>query len=187
MKHILPVLTVTALAAAASAQVAPAPAAKQAISYDRIVASWVHVNEGIGSGISVTAQGKIGAGLYVSATTTDIHTSTQFDGTAASLGYIVALPHVLGMTTDLNIELGYKSLGAGIRSLIGGGLEFDLAYAHGAGSEGIDTTTVGLSYNLGFLAKGLSINASYGHHAEYSPVNAGVKANKTTIGIAYNF
>lgn len=182
MKHILPVLTVTALAAAASAQTAPAPAAKQSLSYNRVVASWVSVS-GAGSinGASIFAQAKLGGGLYVAAAATDL--TAFYDRNDAALGYAYTLPTVLGVNTDLNIEVGYKTLGAGLRAQIGGGLEIDLAYAHGAGSAGDDTFIVGASYNLGFLAKGLSVNASYASVSGSGFFSSDV----TSVGIGYNF
>lgn len=200
MKHTLPVLTLTALAAAASAQVAPA--AKQSLSYNRVVASWVNQNGSDISGISIFAQAKLGGGLYVSATVLDLETYSggfapfpiSFDDSDASLGYAYTLPGILGVSTDLNIEVGYKRVGAGLRSLIGGGLEISLGYSHGYGSgnpgfggslyAGSDTFTVGASYNLGFMVKGLSINASYSSESDYS-YRPGF--DTTSIGVGYNF
>lgn len=179
MKHILPVLTVTALAAAASAQTAPAPAAKQSLSYNRVVASWVNTNGAGDSGASIFAQAKLGSGLYVAASTSDLKTDN--DREQALLGWAYSLPSALGVSTDLNVEVGYKSFGAGLRALIGGGVELGVAYAHGAGSDLGDTLTVSASYNLGFLAKGLSLNASYGSETGLSGVDT------TSVGIGYNF
>ena len=179
MKHILPVLTVTALAAAASAQTAPAPAAKQSLSYNRVVVSYVNRNDAGDHGISVLGQAKLGSGLYVAATTTDLKTDVN-DSNAAVLGFAYSLPSVLGISTDLNLELGYKTAGVGLRALIGGGVELGVAYAHGAGSVGEDKMTVSASYNLGFMVKGLSLNASYASET-------GVGFDTTAVGIGYNF
>ena len=177
MKHTLPVLTLTALAAAASAQVAPA--AKQSLSYNRVVASWVSQNDANdGNGASFFAQAKIGGGLYVSALTTDLEVN---DSNTASLGYAYTLPSILGVATDLNVEVGYKSAGAGLRCLIGAGLEIDLGYTHGAGSANNDSLTVGASYNLGFMVKGLSLNASYASETGIGGLDT------TSIGVGYNF
>lgn len=188
MKHILPVLTVSALAAAASAQTAPAPSAKQSFSYNRVVASWVSVGstgaESI-NGASVFAQAKIGGGLYISGTCIDL--TADNDDTAAVIGYAYSLPAVLGVNTDLNVELGYKSLGASLRFLVGGGLEVDVGYAHGAGSGLDDTFTVGAIYNLGFLVKGLSLNASYASTTGEGALGQGSSPDVTSIGIGYNF
>lgn len=194
MKNILPVLTVTALAAAASAQTAPAPAAKQSLSYNRIVASWVSLSNADGdNGAAVFAQAKLGGGLYVSATTTDLkNLGDEADLTTASIGWAYTLPTALGVSTDLNIEVGYKSVGAGLRALIGGGVEIGVAYASGSGSSGDDTFTVSASYNLGFLAKGLSLNASYGSQsgdgtAPFTTPGSTRSFDITTVGIGYNF
>jgi hypothetical protein len=191
MKHTLPVLTLTALAAAASAQVAPA--AKQSLSYNRVVASWVHQSGTSFNGTSILAQAKIGSGLYVTASAIDVNNSI-FDGTAASIGYAYSLPSILGVATDLNVELGYKKLGAGLRCLIGGGFELGVAYAHGAGSAsnpvgglsytGVDVLTVEASYSLGFMVKGLSINASYASESNYG-WRPGF--DTTSIGVGFNF
>ena len=193
MKHTLPVLTLTALAAAASAQVAPA--AKQSLSYNRVVASWVNQSTTEFSGMSVFAQAKIGGGLYVTARTLDLEEGV-LDDSSAVLGFAYSLPAVLGVATDLNLEVGYKTLGAGFRSLIGGGLEVGLSYAHtGNGSAsgpfavsnpylGADTLTLSASYNLGFMVKGLSLNASYSSESNYN-YRPGV--DTTSIGVGYNF
>lgn len=195
MKHTLPVLTLTALAAAASAQVAPA--AKQSLSYNRVVVSWVNQSTTDISGMSIFAQAKIGGGLYVTAQTLDLEYGT-FDNTSAVLGFAYSLPGVLGVATDLNVELGYKTIGAGFRSLIGGGLEVGISYTHstsdsvpfaGPGSSGstylgADTLSVTASYNLGFMVKGLSLNASYASESNYS-YRPGF--DTTSIGIGYNF
>ena len=193
MKHTLPVLTLTALAAAASAQVAPA--AKQSLSYNRVVASWVNQSTTEFSGMSVFAQAKIGGGLYVTARTLDLEEGV-LDDSSAVLGFAYSLPAVLGVATDLNLEVGYKTLGAGFRSLIGGGLEVGLSYAHtGNGSAagpftasnpylGADTLTLSASYNLGFMVKGLSLNASYSSESNY---NYRPGFDTTSIGVGYNF
>lgn len=204
MKHILPVLTVTALAAAASAQVAPAPAAKQSLSYNRVVASWVSTTGSCDTGVSVFAQAKLGGGFYVSAVSTDLATGivtppigpdieVDADATAASIGFAQSLPSFLGVATDLNLEVGRNTLGAGLRALIGGGVELGVAYSRGAGSSLNDTLTVSASYNLGFLVKGLSLNASYASETGtgvdpllgLNVTNASV--DTTSIGIGYNF
>lgn len=195
MKHTLPVLTLTALAAAASAQVAPA--AKQSLSYNRVVASWVNQSTSDFSGMSIFAQAKIGGGLYVTAQTIDLEEGV-LDNTSAVLGFAYSLPGVLGVATDLNVELGYKTIGAGFRSLIGGGLEVGLSYTHstsdaqvvgpgalvGSPYLGADTLTVTASYNLGFMVKGLSLNASYASESNYF-YRPGF--DTTSIGIGYNF
>lgn len=197
MKHILPVLTVTALAAAASAQTAPAPAAKQSLSYNRVVASWVSTTSVFESGVSVFAQAKLGGGLYVAASSTDLSSALEVlvgpdvshdaDSTKAALGYAYSLPSVLGVATDLNIEVGHENVGVGLRALIGGGVELGVAYAHGTGSSLNDSVTVSASYNLGFLAKGLSLNASYASETGAGATYSNAASDVTSVGIGYNF
>ena len=185
MKHILPVLTVSALAAAASAQTAPAPSAKQALSYNRVIVSHVTTNDSVyDNGASVFAQAKIGGGIYIAASTLDLNNASELDGvdnTVAVLGYAYTLPSFIGITSDLNVQVGYKSVGVGIRALIGGGVEIDVSHTHGVGGDGNDLFSVGASYNLGFLVKGLSLNASYDSYS-----GAG-NPDVTSVGIGYNF
>jgi len=184
MKHILPVLTVTALAAAASAQTAPAPSAKQSLSYNRVVASWVSTNDAnYDNGVSVFAQAKIGGGLYVAASVYDFNAgpANDFDGTEAVIGYAYTLPTIVGVSSDLNLQIGYKSAGVAIRSLIGGGVELGVSHTHGVGGDGEDNFAVSASYNLGFFVKGLSLNASY------SSYTGSTGPDVTAVGIGYNF
>jgi len=136
------------------------------------------------TGMSVFAQAKLGGGLYVSATADDLNVSNM-DGNTAVLGWAYTLPSILGAVTDLNLEVGYKTAGVGIRSLIGGGFELDVSYAHGAGTFETDVLNVGASYSLGFLVKGLSLNASYASETSGFPWRPGF--DTTSVGIGYNF
>ena len=184
MKHI-PTLTLTALAAAASAQTAPAaaPAAKQELSYNRVIVQSVQGDKA-GDGVSVTGQAKLGNGFYVS--------GTSFDGelgnsTSAVLGYAYSLPSVAGITSDLNVELGAEQVGVGIRALVGFGLEIGVSYTE----ENQVNQTVGFSanYSLGQFVKGLALNLNYTDGESDDVKVAGDRKNEqvTSIGLAYNF
>lgn len=185
MKHI-PVLTLTALAAAASAQTAPAaaPAAKQSFSYDRVVLNYVSVAGDVGAadnGVSVFAQATLGHGFYLTAAATNLETNDDGDNAVvtAALGYAYSLPKALGISTDLNLELGHDSYSAGLRALLGGGLELGLAYGKNDGIPN-NTFTVSAIYSLGQFVKGLTLNASYADET-----NGGDFV--TTFGVGYNF
>jgi hypothetical protein len=186
MKHI-PVLALTVLTAAASAQTAPAaaPAAKQSFSYDRVVLNFVSVSGEAGeadSGVAVFGQATLGHGFYLTAAATNLDNGAP-DGdnstTTAALGYAFSLPKALGISTDLNLELGHDSYAAGIRALLGGGLEVGLAYGKNDGVPN-NTLTVSAIYSLGQFVKGLTLNASYADET-----NGGDFI--TTFGIGYNF
>lgn len=195
MKHI-PVLTLTALAAAASAQTAPAaaPAAKQSFSYDRVVLNYVSVAGDAGAadnGVSVFAQATLGHGFYLTGKATNLDNTRnapfENDGAtvAASLGWAYSLPKVLGLASDLNLELGHDSYAIGVRAQVGGGLELGLAYGSndvtGDDADGADNAfTVSAIYSLGFFAKGLTLNASYTDESSGGDYT-------TTLGIGYNF
>jgi hypothetical protein len=182
MKHI-PVLALTVLTAAASAKTAPAaaPAAKQSFSYDRVVLNYVSVSGGdADKGVSVFAQATLGKGLYLSGTATNLENTTQDNSsTTASLGYAYSLPKTLGIASDLNLEIGHDSYAAGIRALLGGGLEVGLAYGKNDG-EPNNTFTVSAIYSLGQFVKGLTLNASYADETNEGDFI-------TTFGIGYNF
>lgn len=191
MKHI-PTLTLTALAAAASAQTAPAaaPAAKQELSYNRVIVQVVDGDQN-GDGVSITGQAKLGHGLYVSANATDRENSVGTAGNtnSAVLGYAYSLPSVAGITADLNVELGAEQIGVGIRALVGFGLEIGVSYTE----ENQVNQTVGYSasYSLGQFVKGLALNLNY-TDGESNKVVGGVSTQVTndqvtSIGLSYNF
>jgi hypothetical protein len=189
MKHI-PVLALTVLTAAASAQTAPAPApaAKQSFSYDRVVFNYVSVSGGDSDkGVAVFAQATLGKGLYLSGTATNLENtgpSEDNSSTTASLGYAVSLPKALGISTDINLEVGHDIYAVGLRALIGGGLELGLSYgANDVEKEGPgydNTLTVSAIYNLGQFVKGLTLNASYADQTSGGDFI-------TTFGIGYSF
>ena len=189
MKHI-PILTLTALAAAAVAQTAPAPAAKQTFSYDRVVLSYVSVSgSDADKGVSAFAQATLGSGFYLTATATNLDNTSDGDNDSqtAALGYAVSLPRALGVSTDVNLEVGHDAYTVGLRAQIAGGFEIGLAYAktndNEIGSTGDfsnNTFTVTAIYNLGQFVKGLSLNASYADET-----NGGDFI--TSFGIGYNF
>lgn len=201
---LIPVLTVTALAAAASAQTAPAaaPAAKQSFSYDRVVFNFVSVSGdpvAADSGVSVFAQATLGHGFYLSGSVTNLDNTSvpepAWDNdnseSAIALGYAYSLPKIAGISTDLNLEIGHDAYSVGIRTLLGGGLEIGLAYAKtdsnlypdSAATDLLisnNTFTVSAVYSLGQFVKGLTLNASYADET-----NGGDFI--TTFGIGYNF
>jgi hypothetical protein len=190
---LIPALSLTALAAAASAQTAPAaaPAAKQSFSYDRVVVNYVSVSgesDAADKGVAVFAQASLGKGFYLTGTATNLD---NIDGdnasTGASLGFAFSLPKALGISTDVNLEVGHDTYAVGLRALLGGGLELGLAYGTSDGNEIADTTrysnntfTVSAIYSLGQFVKGLTLNASYADET-----NGGDFIS--TFGIGYNF
>ena len=187
MKHI-PTLTLTALAAAASAQTAPAAApapaaAKQELSYNRVIVSSVSESGANGlEGVSVFGQAKLGNGFYVSGTVTNLDNTNAGANDnvnqSANLGYAYSLGSVAGIASDLNIELGQDSYGLGIRALVATGLEIGLAYTN-ADSEQQDVYTVSANYSLGQFVKGLTLNVSHADQRGASEV--------TSLGVGYSF
>jgi hypothetical protein len=184
---LIPALTLTTLAAAASAQTAPAaPSAKQAISYDRVIVNYVSVSgndNGADNGVSVFAQGSLGRGFYVSGSATNLDNTDTSNGDNASVsaafGLAISLPKTLGISTDLNLEVGHDTYSVGLRSLLGGGLEIGLAYGKNDGTPN-NTFTVSAVYSLNQFVKGLTLNASYADETNEGSFTS-------TVGIGYNF
>lgn len=183
---LIPALTLTALAAAASAQTAPAaaPAAKQSFSYDRVVLNYVSVSgdeNDPDNGVSVFAQATIGHGFYLTGLVTNLDNTATADNASvnATLGYAYSLPKAFGLSTDLNLELGHDSYSAGLRALLGGGLEIGLAYGKNDGAPN-NTFTFSAIYSLGHFVKGLTLNASYADETNEGDFI-------TTFGLGYNF
>lgn len=185
MKHI-PTLTLTALAAAASAQTAPAaaPAAKQELSYNRVIVSVVQGHSGVEDGNAIQAQAKLGSALggtlYVSASSVNFdNDATENTTDGASLGYAYSLSSIAGITSDLNVELGANDLSIGVRALVASGIELGVAYTATEASQD-DALTVSANYSLSQFVKGLTINASH-------QSNTGAGEEVTLLGLGYNF
>lgn len=179
---LIPALSLTVLAAAATAQTAPAaaPAAKQSISYSRVILSTVSQSGGGLDGVSVFAQSKLSGGLYLSAKVTNFDNTIAGDNTeaVANLGYAYTLGSFAGVTTDVNVEIGHDTFGLGLRSLLAPGLELGLAYAN-TDEQAQDVYTVALNYSLGQFVKGLTVNLSY------SDQRGDVET--TSLGVGYSF
>lgn len=188
---LIPALTLTALAAAASAQTAPAaaPAAKQGLSYNRVI---VQVVDGdiLPDAFAVTAQAKLGQGFYIKAVGFDGENSNGLGGLVgnddvAVLGWAYSLPSLAGVNSDLNLELGVEVATVGIRALVASGVEIGINYAEdrsfGDNDLGLGTiqfTTYTVNVSLGQFVKGLSFNADY---------RDGEGDQSLFLGLGYNF
>ena len=166
MKHILPILTLTTLAAAASAQAA----ASSGLSYNRV---------GLGyntdtKGYSLSASALIGGSNFlVGASTTIGGNSTGNGADSVSLGYVFKNV-ALGADATVSVASN-ESYGLNIRKDLGNNIEGAVSYNR---AQKNDVWGVELAYNV---SKQVQLAVGY------SDSNAAGKSGETTISARYNF
>jgi hypothetical protein len=166
MKHILPILTLTTLAAAASAQAA-APAG---LSYNRV---------GLGyntdtKGYSVSASALIGSSNFLVGASTTIGGSNTANGTdSVSLGYLVKSV-AYGIDAVVSVASN-EAYGLGLRKDLG---IYNLEAAASFGRNSADNSVWGaeLAYNVS-----KQIQVAVGYSDEQG------KASETSVSVRYNF
>ncbi len=167
MKHILPILTITTLAAAASAQSA---AASSGLSYNRVGLGY----DTDSKGYSLSASALIGGSNFlVSASTTiDSKNAGAANGAdSVSLGYVFKN---VAFGADATLSVGSnESYGLGIRKDLGSNIEGSVGYSREAGVNGY---SIGLAYNL---------TKQYQLGVEYSKASGA--SSETSIVLHYNF
>jgi hypothetical protein len=170
MKHILPILTITTLAAAASAQTAAAPAG---LSYNRVTVS----REGQNNSLSASAF--LGSSNVLASIT-----SAQ-SGTSYSLGYVFKNV-AFGTDATVSVGAGDKDNNSAVslnlrRALneVVSGLEIAVGYSYQQGTgtnANVDTVSAELSYNINktwSVAYGISDTKNV--------------AQTNTVSVRYNF
>ena len=172
MKHILPILTITTLAAAASAQTAAASAS--GLSYNRAGLSYNTDKAAGDNGYSLSVEALIGS------TNIWIAGSADLNGAGAdevSLGYVfknvaAGIDATVAVSSDDNYGIILR------RSLneVVAGLEARLVYARKEGSVTADGFTYELAYN---------INKQFQIAVSVEDVS-GAK-NETSVTVRYNF
>jgi hypothetical protein len=178
MKNILPIITLTTLAAAASAQSAVAPAG---LSYNRVGLSYGFDTKNYG----LTASALIGNSnvLIQGATTINSKPATGSNNGAdvASLGYVFKNA---ALGTDVIVSVGSNEVyGISFRRDLGNALEGALGYSQAnqpGATKNIRTWTAEVAYNL---------NKQYSLALGYSDSNATGVAGNSQLGLTvrYNF
>ena len=173
MKHILPIITITTLAAAASAQTA---AASSGLSYNRVTVARQ------GQNTTLSASAFLGSSNVLAT----IGTSNGYNNSASySLGYVFkgvaagidATVSVSGgnqysnSTVGLNLRRSLSEVVAGLEIAVG------VAYNSGAGTA---ASTKEYSYELAY-----NINKQFS--VAYGITDAAVGANLKTVSVRYNF
>ena len=166
MKHILPILTITTLAAAASAQ----SAASSGLSYNRVGLGYNTDSKGY----SLSASALIGGSNFlVSADTTIGGNSTGNGADSVSLGYVFKN---VALGADATVSVGSnESYGLNVRKDLGSNIEGSVSYNRVAKN---DVWGAELAYNV---SKQIQLAVGY------SDSNAAGASGETTISARYNF
>lgn len=167
MKNILPILTLTTLAAAASAQSAAAPSG---LSYNRVGLDYSDDSKGY----TLSASALIGGSNFLVEAETTIGGNTSGNGDdSVSLGYVFKNV-VLG--ADATVSVGSnEAYGVLVRKDLGSNIEIALGYARQGGVNGYG---IELAYNVSKqiqLAVGVVDNDAAGSSSD------------TVISARYNF
>ncbi|MGI9109697.1 MAG: hypothetical protein ACR2KA_06725 [Opitutales bacterium] len=164
MKHILPILTITTLAAAASAQ----SAASSGLSYNRVGLGYNTDSKGY----SLSASALIGSSNFlVSADTTIGGSATTNGDDSVSLGYVFKN---VAFGADATVSVGSnESYGLNVRKDLGNNIEGAVSYGR---ESGVNTWGVELAYNV---SKQIQVAVGYS--------DASGAASTTDVSVRYNF
>ena len=167
MKHILPILTITTLAAAASAQSA---AASSGLSYNRVGLGYNTDSKGY----SLSASALIGSSNFLVEAETTIGGNTSGNGVdSVSLGYVFKN---VALGADATVSVGSdESYGLNVRKDLGNNIELAVGYAR---SNGVNGWSAELAYNV---SKQIQVAVGV------SDTNAAGSSSTTDISVRYNF
>jgi hypothetical protein len=176
MKHILPILTITTLAAAASAQT---PAAASGLSYNRAGLSYntdatTLVNGNSDNGYSLSVEALIGSTNIWIAGSADLNGVGEDE---VSLGYVFKnVAAGIDATVAVSSDDTYGIILRRSLNEVVAGLEARLVYARKEGSVTKDGFTYELAYN---------INKQFQIAVSVDDVDG--KKNETSVTVRYNF
>ena len=165
MKHILPILTLTTLAAAASAQSA---AASSGLSYNRVGLGYNTDSKGY----SLTASAMIGSSNFLVDAGTSIGGNTSGNGSdSVALGYVFKN---VALGADATVLVGSnEAYGLNVRKDLGNNIELAVAYER---QSGVNVWGAELAYNV---SKQIQVAVGF--------VDASGSASTTDISVRYNF
>jgi len=178
MKQILPIITLTTLAAAASAQ---SMAAAPVLDYNRIGLSYATNNA---KDFTLSGSALLGSTNFLLAGSTNIGGSSSVAGVhngadAVSLGYVFKNV-VVGIDATLAIGSN-ESYGLNLRRELGYNFEAAVGYTreHDGVSSHLNAWNVELAYNF---TKNYQLAVSYTNESVVSPNNS-----TTSVTLRYNF
>ena len=171
MKHILPILTLTTLAAAASAQSAAAPAG---LSYNRAGVNYNTDAAAGNNGYSASIEALVGSSnVWVGATAG----LDKAGADSVSVGYLfknVAAGIDATVAVSSNDAYGL-TLRRSLNEVIAG-LEGRIVWSQNGGSASVDTFVYELAYNIGSK-----------YQVAVSIADSEKKGNETSVSVRYNF
>jgi hypothetical protein len=169
MKHILPILTLTTLAAAASAQSAAAPAG---LSYNRVGVNYN--TDSAENGYSVSAEALIGSSNVWVGGSADLDNAGE---DTIAVGYL--FKNVLGGIDATVAVSSNDTYGITLRRSLNevvAGLEARFVYAQSIGGDRTDGFVYELAYN---------VNSKY--QVAVSIADQEGQDNETSVSVRYNF
>ncbi len=173
MKHILPILTITTLAAAASAQSA---VASSGLSYNRVGLNYATNNV---KGYSLSASALIGGSNVLLAGSTSIGGNSSGNGAdAVSVGYVFKN---VALGADATLSVGSnEAYGLNIRKDLGSNIEGAVSYnrVKDASSNNVNAWGAELAYNL---------TKQYQVAVGYASKSATSSSSTTSVSVRYNF
>ena len=185
MKHILPIITITTLAAAASAQTA---AASSGLSYNNASVSYSRLSlsgyTGHANGWAVSANALIGSSNVLVSAQTTVGGDLGNGSDDVSIGYVFKN---LALGADAIVSVGSdETYELAIRKDLGSNIEVAVNFAQVAG-ENVYGLSVGYSVTKA-ITLGLGYSRTSGFDASDYLVGAtNVKLSGWTVGVRYNF
>jgi hypothetical protein len=170
MKNILPILTLTTLAAAASAQVAAAAPAAAGLSYNRVGLGYNTDSKGY----SLTASALIGSSNFLVEAETTIGGKASGNGTdSVSLGYVFKN---VALGADVTVSVASdEAYGLNVRKDLGNNIE--AAVSFGRNSSDNNVWGAELAYNV---SKQIQLAVGYSDEQ-------GITPSTTDLTVRYNF
>jgi len=170
MKHILPILTLTTLAAAASAQ----SAAAAGLSYNRAGLSYNTDAAANDNGYSASVEALVGSSnVWVSASA-DLNTSGADN---VSVGYLFKnVAAGIDATAFVGSNDGFGIVARRSLNEVVAGLEGRIVWSQNGGSKSTDTFVYELAYNIGSK-----------YQVAVSIEDASNVAEQTSVTVRYNF
>ena len=169
MKHILPILTLTTLAAAASAQ----SAAAAGLSYNRAGVNY-NTDSGAQNGYSVSAEALIGSSNVWVGGSADLDNA---GADSVSVGYLFKnVAAGIDATVAVSSNDTYGVILRRSLNEVVAGLEARFVYSQSTGGNSVDTLVYELAYNIG---------AKY--QVAVSIADQDGSDNETSVSVRYNF
>ena len=169
MKHILPILTLTTLAAAASAQSAAA-----GLSYNRAGLSYNTDAAANDNGYSASIEALVGSSNVWVGASADLNTA---GADSVSVGYLFKnVVAGIDATAFVGSNDGYGIIARRSLNEVVAGLEGRIVWSQASGSQAVDSFVYELAYNIGSKYQvAVSINDTEN------------KGNETSVSVRYNF